>query len=78
MKIWRKGTLALLLIICLTSAATPLVTLGATKPITSISVRVGTDSEAGDFLNENITLSNLCVKIVHRHYRNSVRYLCSD
>ncbi len=80
MKIWRKGTLALLLIICLTSAATPLVTLGATKPITSISVRVGTDSEAGDFLNENITLFTDTTETQSGTYvaTNSARYYVRD
>lgn len=80
MKITRGRTLALLLALCLAVVGTPSAAFGATKPITSISVRVGTDSEAGDFLNENITLFTDTTETQSGTYAatNSARYYVRD
>lgn len=45
---------AILLTICLMTALAPTAAFGATKTITSITIRVGTNTRAGETLNENI------------------------
>lgn len=52
----RDRITGLLLATCLVVLGIPFPAFGATKAITSVVVRVGTDTEAGELLNENITL----------------------
>ena len=56
MEIKRNRGLGLLLMVCLMAVSISSVAFGATKAITSISIRVGTDTQAGEYLNENITV----------------------
>ncbi len=56
MKNTRDRITGLLLATCLVVLGAPFPAFGATKAITSVVVRVGTDTEAGELLNENITL----------------------
>ncbi|MCI8888800.1 MAG: N-acetylmuramoyl-L-alanine amidase family protein [Hungatella sp.] len=56
MKIQKERIWGLVLAICLMAAGTPTIAFGATKTIPSVSIRVGTDTQAGETLNETITL----------------------
>lgn len=70
----------LLLTICLTAAATPSAAFGATKTISSVSIRVGTDTKAGELLNENITLYTDSTEVQEGTYAatNSNKYYVRD
>ncbi len=48
--------LGIWLVLCLVTAGGSLTAFGATKTVTSISIRVGTDTQAGEMLNENIAI----------------------
>lgn len=54
MKCKGNRVLGMLLAACLMAAGSPQAAFGATKTISSITIRVGTDTRAGETLNENI------------------------
>jgi len=48
--------LGILLVLCLITVGSPLTAFGATKTVASITIRVGTNTRAGEKLNENIAV----------------------
>lgn len=80
MKTKIRRILGLLLALCLTAAGTPSAAFGATKTISSISIRVGTDTRAGELLNENISLYTDSTEIQEGTYAatNSNKYSVRD
>lgn len=80
MKSKRGRILGILLMVCMLTVGTSMITFGATKTVTSISIRVGTDTQAGETLNENISVYSNTTMAQSGTYgaTNSNRYYLQD
>ncbi len=80
MKIKRDKILGLFLMICVMATGSAGIAFGATKTITSVSIRVGTDTRAGETLNENISVYSHTSMSQSGTYgaTNSSRYYLQD
>ncbi len=76
----KQKCLGLLAMVCLMVSGTPLVSFGATKTVSSVTIRVGCDTEAGERLNENITIYTDTTEAQSGTYAatNSSRYSVRD
>lgn len=80
MKLRKHRILALFLAVCLVTGVTPSMAYGAVKTISSVTVRVGTDTQAGQYLNQTFSLYRGTLEAHSGTYAatNSPRYFVRD
>lgn len=80
MELRKNKILALFLAVCLVIGVTPSIAYGAVKTISSVTVRVGTDTQPGQYLNQTFSLYRETLEAHNGTYAatNSPRYYVRD
>lgn len=80
MRFQKNRILALLLAVCFVTGITPSMAYGAVKTVSSVVVRVGTDTQAGQYLNPTFNFYRESLEIQSGTYvgTNSPRYSVRD
>ena len=70
MRYRRSSVWGIWILVCVmaVTVSKPLAVFGATKTVSSITIRVGTDTKAGERLNENIAIYSNTISVQNGTY----------